>query len=371
MKLRKLILPAILALGAVGGFAAAKLSNRGFAQTRAMDGYTGDYSVDVGLNVQRSQYQSGTWEICQFFVNSFESADVSQGDYFAIRINVAEGAGSYFDFIPNVGGNANRITISPVASGIKCVPAVPDGVAFNYAGARDFDLPMNLWSGANIWFCIPKAELTRTYFGSGTINWSEDTLWAAYFMFYGVTQDNVNFDIGDIWMANIDGDGHLQKVNRILNWANINGTATTDTGDGSMAKLALARNNVTLQPAAKFIQAIENVDACDSTAAGTAYDNNIVAYTQLNSSCKAYLEEAYLGDYADGDTAHAGGRLTRYTAAAKWAAICEAAGHGSSSRVVLFNNQNKAWLFVVIASVSALSLAGVFFIIRRKRVTSK
>ena len=369
MKLRKLILPAILALGAVGGFALAKANGGRFAAARAMDGYLGDPTIDVGLNVQRTKHQADTWDMGQFYINQFESTDVSGGDYLAIHINVAEGAGSYFDFIPNVNGNASRVPISPAATGIKCVPAVPGGEAFDYAGARTWDLPMNLWSGANIWFCIPKTTFSRIYFGTG-IDWDEP-LSAVYFMFYGITQDVVDFDIGDIYTANIDGAGHLVKVNRILNWATItSGTGANDTGDGSISKLALARNCVTLQPGVRFIQAIEDVDACDGTAATAAYNANKTAYLALSNANKNYLAEAIIADYADGDDAHAGPRLTGWTAAAKWAAICEAAGQ-SPSKVVLFKDTDKTWLFVTIGAVSAVSLAGLFFILRRRRALNK
>lgn len=369
MKLRKLILPAILALGAVGGFALAKANSERFAAARAMNDYSGDPSVDVGLNIQRTKYQATTWEPGQFYINSFESQDVSGGTYVAVRIKAAEGAGSYFNITLNVSGNANGVPYDVAAPNIKCVPAVPNGVAFDYAGARAGYLPLNLWSGADIWFCIPKTTFTRNHFGSGTINWS-DPIWAIYFEFYGVTQDNVDFDIGDIYTANIDGDGHFVKVTRLVNWAKIEGTGTNDAEDGTYNKLAYSRNFPSLVPGVKFIQAIENVDACDGTAAAAAYDANIVAYTALSNANKVYLGDAVIADYADGDTAHAGSRTTGWTAAAKWAAICEAAGH-TPSRVILFKDTDKTWLFVTIGAVSAVSLAGLFFILRRRRALNK
>ncbi len=368
MKLRKLILPAVLTLGLAGGLLFAG-NQQQVEKAEAMASYTGDPDLDCGFNVQRTQYQSGTWEICQFYVNSFESEDVSGGDYFALRIKVAEGAGSYFDFIPNVGGKPHRITISPVASGIKCIPAVAGGEAFDYGGARGFDLPMNLWSGADIWFCIPKAELTRDYWGAGDIDWQNDTLWAVYFMFYGVTQDVVNFDIGDLYTANIDENGRLVKVNRLINWSTVGDSWATDTGDGSMAKLALTRNNPDLKPAVQFIHSIEDVNACNASACSSAYTANNAAYEALDEDNLDYLEDASIIDYANGDTAHSGGKVSSYKAIAKWEQICKLAGHPLSGSAPLFFDNKEKTNVAIIAAISAgvLSLTGLFFFLRKKK----
>ncbi len=370
MKLRKLILPAILALGAVGGFAAAKLSDRGFAQARALDGYDGDVDIDVGLHISPSTKAAADWTVSQFYIDALDSRDASSGDYIAIRMQCAEGAGSWYDIGVNLSGVSRRVNDTGTAFGLKFVPAGPHGVAFDHAGFRNNDIPLNIWSGSDGYVCIPKTGFSKMHFGE-TYDWNNNVS-AIYFMFYGTTIDKINFDIGDIFTANISASGHLVKVNTLFSWSQHSGSPETVCNDcGNLERLDLARNNSSLVPGAAFVKAIENVDTCNETAAENAYDNNIVAYTALSNANKAYLEEAIIGDYADGDTTHAGDRSTGYTAAQKWAAICEAAGHGSSSRVVLFNDQNKAWLYVIIASVSTLSLPGVFFIIRRRRVTSK
>ncbi len=367
MKFRKLILPAILALGAIGGFAAAKLSDRGFAQARALDGYDGDADIDVGLHITPSTKAAADWTVSQFFIDALDSRDASSGDYIAIRMQCAEGAGSWYDIGVNLSGVSRRVNDTGTAFGLKFVPAGPHGVAFDHAGYRNNDIPLNIWSGSDGYVCIPKTGFSKMHFGEG-YDWNNKVS-AIYFMFYGTTIDTINFDIGDIFTANISASGHLVKVNTLFSWSQHSGSPDTVCVDcGNLERLDLARNNSSLIPGAAFTKSIENVNVCNSVEAVQAYNDNIVAYTALSKANKAYLEEVTISDYADGDTTHAGDRSTGYTAAAKWAAICEAA-NPSSSRVVMFNEQNKTWLVVLIASVSALSLAGcAFFFIRRRKV---
>ena len=367
MKFRKLILPAILALGAIGGFAAAKLSDRGFAQARAMDGYTGDVDIDVGLNITPSGTAAADWTVSQFYIDALDSRDASQGDYIAIRMKCAKGAGSWYDIGVNLSGVSRRVNDTGTAFGLKFVPAGPYGVAFDHNGYRNNDIPLNIWSESDGYVCIPKTGFSKMHFGDD-YNWNNDVS-AIYFMFYGTTIDVINFDIGDIFTANINAAGHLVKVNTLFSWAKHSGSPETVCNDcGNLGKLALLRNNSSLVPAAAFTKSIENVNVCNSAEAVQAYNDNIVAYTALSNVNKLYLNDVIIGDYADGDTTHAGDKANAYTAAAKWAAICEAA-NPSSSRVVMFNEQNKTWIYVLIASVSALSLAGcAFFFIRRRKV---
>ncbi len=373
MKLGKIILPALLAIGAVSGFAFAKAAEerQQLAPAAAMYGRgdeAADLDIDVGINVKKTK--DGSWAIGQFYLNSFESGDVSQGDYLAFRMRSNNGGASYFDFIPNVGGNAKRVPIDAAVTGIKCIPAVPGGEAFDYAGGRTWDLPMNFWSGADVWFCIPKTSLTRTYFGSD-INWS-DGLWAVYFMFYGEPGgDNVDFDIGNLYTANIDSNGHLVKVNRILNWASIaSGTATNDTGDGSLAKLNVTRNNANLVPAVRLAQYIENIDACNATACSETYADLSATYEGLTAAQLMYLDEVVLYDYADGDTAHNNGVIAQWSAAAKWAQIAKLAGHPISANINLFTKKEQTNILIISITTAfvALSAVGLFFIIRRRKL---
>ena len=363
MKLGKLILPVILAVGAIGGFALAGGHQESF-KTKAMDDYTNDPSIDVGINVKASATAAADWTICTFYVDALTSGDVSGGDYLAFRMRSNNSGASYFDFFPNVNGTAYRVPVSPAASGIKCIPAVPDGVAFDYGGARTLDLTMNFWADADVWFCIPKSTFSRKHFGGEAIDWSQG-LWCVYFMFYGTTIDYVDFDIGDIYTANIDGAGHLVKVNQILNWAN--GTANIAVVENA-DKISITYNNENLRPAVKFIQAIDGVDTCSNSAALTAYNANKDAYAALNAANKEYLEDAIMGDYADGDTGHDGGKTIQWTAAQKWEQICKAAGV-NASRPILFNDdKNRGILIASIAiAMSALSAFGLFFIIRRRK----
>lgn len=369
MKFRKLILPAILALGAIGGFAAAKASSDQMLRTQAMSSFTGDPDIDVGINVKASAEAIGDWTISTFYIDGLKSGDVSQGDYLSFRLRSNNHGASYFDFIPNINGNACRVPIDPAASGIKFVPAGPAGIAETYNGARTWDLPMNMWKDADVWICIPKTQFTRVYFtakdATPGLDWTKG-LWAVYFMFYGTTNDYVDFDIGDIWTTNIDGDGHLVKINQICDWSSASGNNIVFTENGN--KIDVTHNNSSLKPAVRFIRAIEGVDTCDDAACLAAYTANEDAYDDLSAPCLAYLEEAVLGDYADGDTSHAGGKYTGYKAAAKWEAICAAAGVTPSQQVAI-THDNKYWMIIVAASATAMvSLGGLFFVLRRRRL---
>lgn len=366
MKLRKLILPALLTLGLAGGLVfSGEMTNNPEVKVSAMTEYTGDPEIDVGINVKASAEAVKDWTICTFYVNAFESGNVSGGEYLAFRLRTNSGNGSYFDFIPNVGGNAYRVPITPAATGIRIVPAVPNGEAFDYEGARTWDLPMNMWKDADVWFCIPKTTFTRKYFGNSTINWNADGLWAVYFMFYGTTNDVIDFDIGNIYTANIDENGHLVKVNRILNWANTNAAGITYTENAN--KISITDNGVGLKPAVKFIQSLEKVDSCSVTQ--QQYTALSTEYNDLTPDCQDYLVDAIIADYADGDTDHEGGKYTGWTAQAKWEEVSKAAGHPLNTINPLFFDENKQSAITYVSIVAGvLTLVGLFFFIRRKKL---
>ena len=366
MKIRKLILPALLTLGLAGGLVFShEMTNNPEVRVSAMTDYTCDPEIDVGINVKASNEAVGDWTICTFFINAFESGNVSGGDYLAFRLRTNSGNGSYFDFIPNVGGDANRVPIDHAATGIRCIPAVPNGVAFDYQGARTWDLPMNMWKDADLWFCIPKTTFTRIYFGDGVQDWTSEGLWAVYFMFYGTTNDTIDFDIGNIYTANIDENGHLVKVNRILNWANTNAAGITITENAN--KISITDNGVGLKPAVKFIQSLENVNSCSVTQ--QQYEDLSTEYNKLNADCQDYLYDAIIADYADGDTGHEGGKYTGWTAQAKWEEVSKAAGHPLNTINPLFFDENKQSAITYICVVAGvLSLVGMFFFTRRKKL---
>ena len=173
--------------------------------------------------------------------------------------------------------------------------------------------------------------------------------------------------MGDIFTANINASGHLEKVNRIFSWANYSGTDVCKDS-GNLERLKLTRNNQTVVGGVKFAHAIENVDTCDGAACLAAYNANKDAFADLSAAEEDYLYDAIIGDYADGDTTHAGDKAHSYKVIDKWNAICAAAGATPSQKIVLFND-NKMWIIITIASATAMiSLAGLFFALRRRRV---
>ncbi len=368
MKLRKLILPALLTLGLAGGLVFShEMTNNPEVRVSAMADYTCDPEIDVGINIKSNSNSSTTdFPIVSFYVNQFDSVDVSGGDYLAFRLRSNNAAGSYFDVIPNVAGNASRVPINPKVTGIKCIPAGPSGTAFDYQGARPQDLPLNMWANADIWFCIPKAQFSRIYFGSG-IDWSKN-LAAVYFLFYGTTIDKIDFDLGNLYTANIDEGGHLVKVNRILNWANASmSTGVHVDANGNQDTLTLTDNFSSLKPAVKFIQSLETVNSCSVTQ--QQYENLSTEYNKLDADCKDYLLDAIIADYADGDTGHEGGKYTGWTAQAKWEEVSKAAGHPLNTISPLFFDENKQSAITYICVVTGvLSLVGMFFFIRRKKL---
>ena len=366
MKVNKLIFSLLVAIGAFGCLSVSSASkNNKTIETSAMSGQLYDEDMDVGINIQASSKAAADYTVSTFFVNSFEAVDVSGGDYLAFRMRSNNGAASYFDIIPNVNGNASRVSIAP-ATGIKCIPAVRGGVAFNYGGARTWDLPLNYWADADLWFCIPKTQFNRIHFGSG-INWS-DSIWAIYFLFYGTTNDYINFDIGNIWTANIDSAGHLVKVKRIMNWCNVEGNGYT--GVENMDRLTITRNNPTLRNAVKLIQNIEYVDSCNVSAATSAYNASINLYNSLGADGLAYLNNYTLYDYANGDSSHSKGQGTAWKASAKWATIANITGHGANSGRMFTYEENKSSVLplVIVSAISTLSIGALLIIKKRKAV---
>ena len=366
MKVNKLIFSLLVAIGAFGCLSVSSASkNNKTIETSAMSGQLYDEDMDVGINIQASSSAVADWSETVFYVNSFESVDVSRGNYIAFRMRSNDGAASYFDIIPNVGGNASHVNLGPV-TGIKCIPAVRGGEAFPYGGARTWDLPLNFWANADVWFCIPKTAFDRVYFGSG-INWS-NSIWAIYFKFYGTTIDYINFDIGNIWTADIDSAGHLVKINRILNWCNVEGAGYV--GDFNMDKISITRNNPTLRNAVKLIQNIEYVDSCNVSAATSAYNASISLYNSLGADGLAYLNNYTIYDYANGDSSHNKGQGTAWKASAKWAAIANITGHGANSGRMFTYEENKSSVLplIIVSAISTLSIGALLIIKKRKAV---
>ena len=97
MKLRKLILPALLTLGLAGGLVfSGEMTNNPEVKVSAMADYTGDPEIDVGINIKSNSNSSTTdFPIVSFYVNHFDSVDVSGGDYLAFRLRSNNAAGSY------------------------------------------------------------------------------------------------------------------------------------------------------------------------------------------------------------------------------------------------------------------------------------
>lgn len=376
MKLGKIILPALLAIGAVSGFAFAKQAEEKQLAPAAALTYAGDYEIDVGMNVKASSQAGQTWSETVFWLG-LQSGDVSQGDYIAVRLKSESTTGSYFDFMPNVNGTIWKVQLAEAnvfdsdLGGVKIIPAVAAnaGVAQTYAGGRHYDFAMHIAPADDVWICVPKTSFTRNHSENSVTapEWNSG-LWAIYFRFYGTTYDNINFNIGNIYSANIDSDGHLVKKTCLVNWADVADSSTIHP-DFNPQLIDLTRNNLNLVPAAKFVQQIENVDACNATQATAAYNNLNETYSGLTNAQKFYLDEYQIYDYADGDTGHTGGRGVAYSASAKWAQICAAAGHASSARI-LFNKKNDSIVLTVAltSTLVLLSVAGAYFIIRRRKL---
>ena len=361
MKFRKLILASVLALCAGAGFVFAKASSKQMLRTHAMTSVTGDPDLDVGINVKASDKAGATWDIGEFYLNGYDSSvNFTQGDYIAFRIDATHG-GSYMDVYCNINGEFGA-KIAASCPDVKYV--TPDYQVAGAVEVRDFH-PAIHTDGQNGWICLPKAQMTDNNYGaSGTPDWTK-AIWAVQFQFYGTTNDVINFDLGDMVMADIV-DGRMVIRNYIFKWTGRSG----DTANGSVNfdLLKVTRNNENLIPGVNFTRAIQGVDTCDDAACLAAYTANEDAYDALNPANLAYLEEAIIGDYADGDTSHAGGKYTGYKAAAKWDAICAAAGVTPSQQIAITDNK-KSWMIIVIVSaVSVVSLGGLFFVLRRRRL---
>ena len=173
MKLGKIVLSTLLlAACAVSGFVVGKANVK---ETSAMTGTDTDPDINVGMNITVTKDPGAakeTTSVVQF--TNLESANASGGDYLAIRMKGNNNTISYFDVIPNtVDGNAFQTPINPVISGVKCIPAGPAGEAWDYAGGRTYDLPMQFGYNWDVWFCIPKTQFTRRFFGTGeSLNWN-------------------------------------------------------------------------------------------------------------------------------------------------------------------------------------------------------
>lgn len=371
MKIGKIIIPALLALGAIGGFSAAKVAERQNEARVSLAATEHDMDIDVGLNVESSLHGEFVWEVNEFYVTTFESRDVSEGDYLAFRIRSNNHAQNFFDCFFEVSGNCRRVPQGPAAEGVKCIPASYDGVAFD-ATVRAGYLPLALWDGIDVWYCIPKTALTRVQYG-GEIDWSQD-LSMVYFAFYhtnGVEADYTNYDIGDMWTANIDSNKHLVKINRLINWASFSGNGGGIVGAAEDFKLNLTRKNQSLKPAINMARAIMDVDACNATAVTNAYNAWKDTHAAFGEDELAYFNGVTFYDYADGDTAHASGKNTSRNMGVKWAAIVEQATGGAPSRVIYKESDNKLWLLVLVSGTAVMVFAALFINFRKKRIAQK
>lgn len=362
-----LLFTALALTMAIGTAGASLLADRELKQANALSAnyiseYAVDPDIDVGLHITASDDAEANWTMSVFYVNgSAVVGNFGSGDYIAIRVKAT--GGSWFDFIPNIEGNAPRVSLDVAQAGVKFVP-VNDKVLPNTV-SRTWDLPMNLWAGMDGWICMPKSGMTRYLFGSN-VNWSGG-VWACYFYFYGTTIDTINFDIGDVWTANIDGEGYLQKVTHVIDWTSAGAGKANVVNDTNMAFLDVARNNENLVPGAKAARAIMDVDVCDAAACTAAYNANKDTIAGLDTANAAYFREVTVYDYEDEDTAHTGGRHTFHTVGQKWDAIVFAAtGVAPSAQLHVFKKETTPVIIAVIAMVSVLGLT-TFLVIRSKK----
>lgn len=177
----------------------------------------GEADLDMigGVNVKTSSSVTSGWNVADYYINSFESANVSldEGKYIAVRMR-SHNCGSYFEIIPNVNGNARRpFGIQGDTSNNMVVKYVSTDGTITDIVARGWNLQINLPAGVDGWFCFPKEDFTEPYFGNA-INW-DDTLWAIYFLFYGTAEESIDFDIGNIYNADVKS-GKLTLKTRIF-----------------------------------------------------------------------------------------------------------------------------------------------------------
>ena len=372
MKFFKVLIPVLtLALSGGGLLIREGATHFSKASAAAMSSGTGDMDLDFGLNLTASASAQADYTISQFYIDNFASRDVSGGDYLAVRMRCNPGAGSWYDIIPNVSGNAWRVPLTDESFGLMFCPAGEGAVAFTHNGFRTWDLPMNIWDGSDGYVMIPKSGLTRNYFGSA-INWN-DNLSAIYFLFYGTTIDTINFDIGDIWTANLDGAGHMVKVNHILNWSNVpSGTLANDSGN--LNRLNVVRNNTGLMGAAGLYNELADnsrvakVDACNQSAAATAVTANKDAYSALDSANLNYFRAMKVTSYRSKDTSHAQPQDASWTMGQYWDQLVETSGVSVPTFGMLTSVEDNKRLIAILISTISVVAAGSFiaFVLKRK-----
>lgn len=345
---------------ATAGVTAASIGNYSSVQSvNALSGFTGDTELDLGINVKYTGSAAG-WDIAQYYINGI--GDCSNGDYIAIRVKTYS-VGSWFEMIPNVNGTAKRPALN---GGMVSKLVSVDGSIVDSA-TRGWNLACNIPANFDGYYCMPKASFTAPHFGGDeTLQWSSG-VWAMYFLFYGTTYEPIDFDLGNIWTANVGSS--LSLVNRVYDYAYIDGNSTFDTGDGTMSNLSITRAYEGMKAPAILAREVMGVDSCDRAACRTFYNDKKDAIEALSGAQDNYFKNVAVYDYASGDSAHTGGQGTRYTVGKKWNQIVETATDTSISGAHYgIANMEKDNQVFVIALVATVSIGAIAFLgLKKKR----
>lgn len=368
---KSLLFAALLGTFAIGLSTAAFKASLSI-RTEALTATEGDPTIDVGLHVQSSSEADGSWTLYEPLFNNANNSPAAggvvgtfaNGDYMAWRIKCESTTGTWAEFMVNLtDGNCWR----------------PDGTRNDYA-VKKVDLNGNIsngnvraqhtaWflsAGFDGWLLVEKSAFTQKQYGSGvTPNWNS-TVWGIRYCFYATTNDNINFDLGDIYSANIV-DNKMVLVNHVIDWASTTAEVPTLDNMASYPKMSYTRNNYGLLPAIQLSRKLDAYDSCDESSCTAGYAALQDEYAALDSTNKSYFDTIMISDYANGDTTHAGGKVGSFTAGQKWAAIVKMATSGSSSNGIRLVNKNNTSLIILISTISILSVGALAFLIIRKR----
>lgn len=360
-------LPFLLTLGVGLSVSAAKHETESVAPVHALSGTTGDPSIDIGLHVQTNSTAAADWTLYDINANVNDATMVGNlaiGDYVAWRLKSAVNAGSYIEIMFNTtDGNCWRVDPSNYAykKVDAATGAITDGATRTWHNCFQLD-----WNFDG-WFLIDKSTITANQFGGGTApDWNLN-LWSVYYCVYATTIDTINFDFGDIYTANIV-NGKMELVTHVVDWTKSTGTTVSNTS--ACSALDITRNNTNLIPAVELSRKLDSYNSCDKTSCESAYAALQSEYAALDAANQSYFETIKIYDYASGDTAHSGGKVTSYLAGYKWNAIVASATAGSSSRIIsVINNEDQTMIIIVAVSIIAI-IGGLvtFFLLRKKRL---
>lgn len=348
-----------------------------------------DWNIDAGVHI--SYASSTNTNICSWW-----------------DLNIPESSNDYSQGLPNAShdfstGNAVAIRFkdysvnntTPMRIGFKSnnyqmrVTANGDGskqVLFLSNDGKVTTSPYRTWDGDVVvnkgfdgWIVLKKADQVAAtdngHTNSGEFSWENITNLYFGIQNYQYYDAAANYDIGDIYTANVSGT-NITFVKPVFLSGSVTSSSTNTVyteSSNNTGNVNIVRKNIDMIRVTRFIAKLATVDTCSkSYATGyKTYYSLIDTYNTIKSYPIeiSYFRKAKLRDYQSLDADHVNGLTNIITAQEKWDAICvKCIGSTVNANPLLIKElSNNYHIFLIIVGVSLIGLTITFAIRKHKK----